>query len=211
MTEKQYEKAINKNIMALREYEMTSGEEKRKDQNYALLICVLAMGPFVFFAPLAYYKMFIPAVVITLFLWTSLGFVIHIKRKTIFENFYRVENAEDKVEVIKVEDFSLMDDLHNSSAITFFEEPHPMLLRFIYNWLNNCGVLKEGKLKVYTLTGRDMRDRFGCNMDTWESLISISLDDLNITEKNKARLAKEHLIVGARWFDDIVSEERILE
>lgn len=205
MTDKQYEKAINKNIMALREYEMTSEEEKRKDRNYALLICVLAMGPFVFFVPLAYYKMFIPAVVIALFLWTSLGFLIHIKRKTIFENFYRVENAEDKIEVIKVEDFSLMDDLHNSSALTFEEESHPILLRFIYNWLNNCGVLKEEKLKVYTLTGRDMREKFGCNMEPDAQLLCISLDDLNITEKNQTHFAKEHLIVDARWLDDIVS------
>lgn len=205
MTEKQYKKAINKNIMALRGYEMTSEEEKRKDQNYALLICVLAMGPFTLLLPLAYYKMFIPAVVIALFAWTTLGFVIYFKRKNIFANFYRVENAEDKVEVIKVEDFSLLDALHNSSALTFLEEPHPMMLRFIYNWLNNSGLLKEEKLKVYTLTGKDMRDRFGCNMDTWESLISISLDDLNITEKNQTRFVKEHLIVGADWLDDIVS------
>lgn len=132
------------------------------------------------------------------------AFVFNLYKKWIVSKFYKVKNGEQKFELIKVEDLSFLDELYKDSALTFAEDPNPLFLNFIYNWLNNKDVLKDEIVKIYTLTGRDIKEKYNVELHNDKDFIMcIMLKDLNFNEVKLKAFSVEHFAVGGRWFDDI--------
>ena len=130
--------------------------------------------------------------------------MFNLYRKCIVSRFYKIKNGEQRFELIKVEDLSFLDELYKDSSLSFVEEPEPIFLNFIYNWLNNKGVLKDESVRIYTVTGNDIKEKYNVELHDDENfIICIMLKDLNLTEENSKALAIDRLVVGGLWFDNI--------
>lgn len=189
-------------------------EEKtsRKKQNIAIAIGV----------PIVVLPIFLPGI---MSIWNhalwGLGIMVLIygiavllllyRMHYICSRFYKIRDVQDKIRIIPVNDGDFLEELYLNSALTFIEAPDAAFLKFLYNWLNNVGVLKGETVNLYTFTSRELRQNFrNAGFDEYETLpvLCVDLRELNITEENKLRFSKEHFAVGARWLDDMVGPRR---
>ena len=123
------------------------------------------------------------------------------------KDFYKINDANTRFDIVPVSDTETIKALYENSALTFFiEETDPKLLNWLYNWLNNEGVLKSERLSLYTYTGQDLKNAFGKRkrFRTEDKLMSIFLKDLDINDSNELQFSRDRLQVGGRWLDDIV-------
>ncbi len=142
-----------------------------------------------FFAPLSFYM-----AVLIYILW----------KKYILSKFYKVKNAEENCEIIEVKDLSFLDILYKSSAITYFKKPEPEMLCFLYNRLNNKELLKDEKLKIYTLTSVEIKEKYNIDMASRKKFLMCVLpEDLNI-ENNDVMNFKVDYSFGSSLFDSFV-------
>lgn len=132
----------------------------------------------------------------------------------VIKKFYKIKDADGCCEIIKVQDLSFLDKLYDESAITFFREPEPLILDFLYNLLNNQNLLKIRALRIYSLTYKDVGEKFDIDFgvdfnintkNTKKRLICILPDDLNFENKIKTTMAiKLDFKIGGNFFDDFV-------
>lgn len=114
-----------------------------------------------------------------------------------------------KYELISV-DSNKFDEFYDDSSLTFEGcTTDKSNIDYLYNWLKDVGVLKEGTLPIYTYTGSSMNKKYELIGDNKYS------DDLNfITIMLKDILCNSKLIckrfeLGGRWFNDIVDNNMI--
>ena len=182
-------------------------EAKKKDWIIGVCVCLLLFGPWIAGPILFCTKHILAGILVIvipylcLFLW---GVLRKQKQK---RDFYKIKDAHTRFDIVPVSDAETIKALYDNSALTFFiEETDPKLLNWLYNWLNNEGVLKSERLTLYTYTGQNLKNAFGKRkrFRTGDKLMSIFLKDLDINDSNKLQFSTDRLQIGGRWLDDIV-------
>lgn len=132
------------------------------------------------------------------------------KRKKILNNFFRVKEAHKNINFIKTTNEEILKFLYEDSALTFVAEETDKYideyLDFIYNWLNNQNALKDKMLNLYVFNGKLLKKVYKIYSYSDDiNFFCISLNELNL--KNN-KVSEGHLIVGLRWLDDIINNEK---
>ena len=125
-------------------------------------------------------------------------------------DFYKIKDAHTRFDIIPVTDAETLAVLREHSALTFFGEPAERDLNHLYNWLNNEGVLKEERVKLYTYSGADLKNALGKRMKigSEDKFMSIDLTDLNLNDSNTRQFSLDRLQIGGRWLDDIIGNSK---
>ena len=182
--------------------------EKKKDNPVLVaLACIWICGPIVAGTVLFIMDHVWGGILTIVIPYACLAGFIFLRKRKQKKDFYKIKNADTKFDIIPVSDSETIKALYENSALTFFGEANdPELLNWLYNWLNNEGVLKSERLNLYTFTGQDLKNTFGKRkrIRSEEKLMSIFLKDLDINESNKLRFSMDRLQIGGRWLDDIV-------
>ncbi len=139
------------------------------------------------------------------FYFDALLFKIY--RKSIISKFYKVKNAYEKIRILEVKDTAFLDELYKDSSLTFAIKPDVEFLNFIYNWLNNKGLLKEECVNLFVVTGKDIREKYeSILIDDNDVLLCIMMGDLSFNEENSKDFSQQRFIVGGRYFDILVDK-----
>lgn len=146
-------------------------------------------------------------------LFIGYGIIIFIginKRKKILNNFFRVKEAHKNINFIKTTNEEILKFLYEDSALTFVAEETDKYideyLDFIYNWLNNQNALKDKMLNLYVFNGKLLKKVYKIYSYSDDiNFFCMSLNELNL--KNN-KVSEGHLIVGLRWLDDIINNEK---
>lgn len=113
-------------------------------------------------------------------------FAIKAIDKTKILLFYKIKDGEKYFNFINVKSDKMLDELYEHNAIMFTDKINDYTLRYIYNWLNNNKFLKTKKIDAYLVTGKTLCKKFNCDLyESNQTLLCISFNSLNITEKNK--------------------------
>lgn len=189
---------------------MENREEKKDNPFYIAFILILLVGPWIA-GPILFVKNRVLAgilvIVIPYAILTLIGFLRKFRQK---RAFYRIKDAHTRFDILPVADAEMLKTLRENSALTFFGEPSDEWLDRLYNWLNNEGVLKEERLKLYTYGAQDLKSAFGkrLRMDDAFRLMSINLKDLDLNDSNKDAFSRNRMEYGGRWLDDIVANSK---
>lgn len=106
-------------------------------------------------------------------------------------------------------DSEKLDEFYNDSSLTFEGcTTDKENLDFLYDWLKELNVVKEGTLPIYTYKGSLMNEKYGLTGSNAYpndlNFITVKLDDINYSDN----LAYKRFEIGGRWFDDIVENNR---
>ena len=100
--------------------------------------------------------------------------------------FYRIKDGEKYFNFVNAKSDKMLNELYKHNAIVFTDKLNDYTLRYIYNWLNNNKFLKMKKIDAYLVTGKTLCKKFNCDLyESSQTLLCISFNSLNITEKNK--------------------------
>lgn len=186
----------------------TEQENKEKKDNpvFVAIVCVLLFGPWIAGPILLCTKHILAGILVIVIPYLCLVLWGVLRKRKQKKDFYKIKDADKRFDIIPVSDAETIKALYDNSALTFFiEETGPEWFGWLYNWLNNEGVLKSERLTLYKYTGRDLKNAFGKKrIRAEEKLVSIFLKDLNLNESNKLQFSTDRLQVGGRWLDDIV-------
>lgn len=187
------------------------GKEKKDNPLFIALMVIWLLGPIVAGTVLFCMNHLLAGILVIvipylcLFLW---GVLRKQKQK---RDFYKIKDANTRFDIVPISDAETIKALYDNSALTFFiEETDPKLLNWLYNWLNNEGVLKEERVKLYTYSGADLKNAFGKRKKTGseEKFMSIDLKDLNLNDSNMRQFSLDRLQIGGRWLDDIIENAK---
>lgn len=185
-------------------------EEEQQQKRYDIVMGILILSPIFISAILIALGYKILGVSILVLCWGLVAIIGINKGKQINKKFYKIKNAHTRFNIVNVNDANIIKELYDDPALTFFAGPDDELLDFIFNWLNNEGVLKSDSLNIYAFDGHMLKQAF--SHIRWEDearFLSIFLKDLNINDSNKVSFAKAHFVVGSRWLDDVVDNDRM--
>ena len=185
---------------------LPKGKAQKKFQKfYDILLAVLILAPILVAPTLMALGYVMPGVLIIVICFSLVAIIGINRRKLITRRFYKVRKAYKRVYVRRVTSFQLLYDLYDDSALTIFAEPTNEILNFLYNWLNNEGVLARGILEVYTFDGKMLNEAFEHeSFYENEQFISVFMKDLAIYDYNIESFSEARLNIGARWLDDII-------
>lgn len=185
-------------------------KEKKDNPMFIALMVIWLLGPIVAGTVLFCMNHLLAGILVIvipylcLFLWGVLR-----KRKQ-KRDFYKIKDAHTRFDIVPVTDAETLAVLREHSALTFFGEPAEQVLNHLYNWMNNEGVLKEERVKLYTYSGADLKNAFGKRkkIGSEEKFMSIDLKDLNLNDSNMRQFSLDRLQIGGRWLDDIVGNAK---
>jgi len=181
-------------------------EELNEQKKYGTFIGVMIILPLIIFMILFILgKIFIGFSL--LFIGYGITIIIGInKRKKILNDFFKVKEAHKNINIIKTADEEILKSMYENSALTFVREINDEYLDFIYNWLNNQNVLKDKMLNLYVFNGKLIKKIYKINNYPDDiDFYCISLNDLNLKNIDENKFSEGHLIVGSRWFDDVIN------
>jgi hypothetical protein len=184
-----------------------ASKEKKDNPVFVALICILLCGPWVAGPILLGTHHTLAGILAIVIPYSGLALWGVLRKRKQKKDFYKIKDADARFDIVPVSDTETIKALYDNSALTFFvEETDPKLLNWLYNWLNNEGVLKSERLNLYTYTGQDLKNAFGKRkrFRTEDKLMSIFLKDLDINDSNKLQFSTDRLQIGGRWLDDIV-------
>lgn len=113
-----------------------------------------------------------------------------------------------KIEITRKEQ---LDELYNGSAFTIegFDTSKANIDKLI-EWFEECGGVKE-PVSIFITKGCIMNKEYGLTEDNAYpsdvNIVSIKLEDI----KDIKRIAISRFRIGARWFNDIVDNNRIAQ
>lgn len=196
---------FNKVIMKLNAWRILTKKEKIFDYIYGIYMVISFIGvPLVaipIFATFGKLKSGLLICVLVYAVSLTIGLFI---RNCIIRRFYKIKSIEGKIKIVPVEDLTVLDELYKSSALTFVASPDSKALKFIYNWLNNCNLLSEEALIIYTLEGKSLREKYGYEIEAELPFLCIPLSELSITAENVRKFGNEYTTVGAQYFDKMI-------
>lgn len=181
-------------------------KEKKDNPVFVAILCVLSFGPWIAGPVLLCTNHILAGILVIVIPYSCLALWGVLRKRKQKKDFYKIKNADTRFDIVPVSDTETIKALYDNSALTFFiEETNPEWLGWLYNWLNNEGVLKSERLNLYTYTGQDLKNAFGKKkIRAEEKFVSIFLKDLNLNDSNKLQFSKDRLQIGGRWLDDIV-------
>ncbi|MBO6065580.1 MAG: hypothetical protein J6P36_04085 [Lachnospiraceae bacterium] len=184
-----------------------ASKEKKDNPVFVAFICILLCGPWVAGPILLGTHHTLAGILAIVIPYSGLALWGVLRKRKQKKDFYKIKDADARFDIVPVSDTETIKALYDNSALTFFvEETDPKLLNWLYNWLNNEGVLKSERLNLYTYTGQDLKNAFGKRkrFRTEDKLMSIFLKDLDINDSNELQFSTDRLQIGGRWLDDIV-------
>lgn len=123
------------------------------------------------------------------------------RREDIENEFLKDESGYKKVELIKVENFMEFPDLEDDFAFMFpAEQISHMLLSDIYTWFRNLNLLKEDTLKIYTFSGKQMREKYDYKVPEYVTVLFVPMKDLCMDENNREKYIEQspYLLEGKK-------------
>ena len=185
-------------------------KEKKDNPVFVTIIVILLCGPWIAGPVLLCTNHILAGILVIVIPYSCLTLWGVLRKRKQKKDFYKIKDAHTRFDIVPVGDTETIKALYDNSALTFFiEEIDPKLLDWLYNWLNNEGVLKGERLTLYTYTGRELKNAFGKKrIRVEEKLMSIFLKDLNLNDSNMAQFSMDRLQIGGRWLDDIVENSK---
>lgn len=185
---------------------------KEKNKAYGVIMGILLVAPMIIGPVLIAIGFKLIGVLSMLIPWTIFIIVALNKRKSLINNFYKIKNARAKVNLVEA-NINTIRELYNNSALAIFSiqdnEYNNTIIEFLYNLLNNCGVLKTENLNVYTFNGNTLKQAFDfTRYEEGNIFITVFLKDLNINESNQAEFVNNARYFAIRWLDDVVDNEK---
>ena len=180
-------------------------EAKKKDWIIGVCACILLLGPWIASPILFCTKHILAGILVIVIPYLCLVLWGYLRKRKQKQTFFKIKDANNRVDIIPISDTETILALNKNSALTFAGEPSDGFLNLLYNWLNNEGVLKEERLKLYTYSGQELKNAFGKKkLSSEQKFMSVYLKDLNINESNERQFSLDHFQIGGRWLDDIV-------
>lgn len=197
MNEKVLKESLDKLVLKLYTLKKLTFKDKiLKYLFYILVFCILVIMPLLL--P-AYYEM---NILVIFGLWFVLLIfmmkLISDRRKYIVRKFYKYEDITGRVKVCDLKDTTVLNEL----AIMMEIRNDFYFNRFNYHWLYHNGVLKDEVLKIYTLTGKELKKYYDYKGKDDRSIMIISSRDLNLNEERITQLTKEMKTVGGKWINE---------
>jgi len=186
-------------------------KEKKDNPVFVAIVCVLLCGPWIAGPILLGTGHILAGILVIVIPYLCLALWGVLRKRKQKKDFYKINDANTRFDIVPVSDTETIKALYENSALTFFiEETDPKLLNWLYNWLNNEGVLKSERLNLYTYTGQDLKNTFGKRkrFRTEDKLMSIFLKDLDINDSNELQFSRDRLQIGGRWLDDIIENAK---
>lgn len=75
------------------------------------------------------------------------------------------------------------------------EQVSKELLSDIYAWFSNLNLLKEDTLKIYTFTGKQMREKYDYKVKDNTTVLFVSMEDLCMDENNREKYIEQSVFV----------------
>lgn len=146
-------------------------------------------------------------IIILVICYLLIPIVFITRKKLILSSFYKVKDAHNNCNIIKVNDLSLLEKMYNESALTTMSADNliePQYLDIMYNWLNNLGTINNKTLDIYTFTGKQVKEKYGFSIGNTINVVCIPLGQLNVNDENLKQLSEQHFILNTRYFDDMI-------
>lgn len=156
---------------------------KRHDTNEILLALpfILALGFAIIGAPIIYALcdlalLWLPVLIAGPFVCFLIFYFI--RKKIVFNGFFKVWDVSDKVELTEIQSDAL--EAADSGKVFMFPYSESMKV-ILYNWFCSMNVTKEGKLKMYKV----FYDNYA------PVYLAVCEKDLNISDEDRQNFAKE--------------------
>ena len=202
---------MNKNLSntMFRMY-IEKNKSNKEQKFFEILFCFFLFGPVLFLIPFVITNNKVGMIVGLLLSWgIGLGYAL-IRKRRIYSKIFKIKIGEENIEKIQVSDMNIFDNIDRSRifSIGITETDNSKFYNILYNWLNNIDVLKEGKLKMYCLTGDMFMAKYNVNNIPADSKIFFILfDDLNFTVGSMETFMYEHILFG-RLLAEILENEK---
>lgn len=196
----------------------TEGRNPKKGQTLKLFLVVVA----------TILILTIPAVLITLLVeepskvWVRAFTYVYVAiiiaglvcwRQWRIARFLAVKNTSDLIDFVEVSDPETVNGIIKNDALVFGEGLNDKAYCLIYNWLKHREVLRGERLKIYTFTGRQLREAVAEEIEVLDQVVfyAIRLDEINFKDNRQGRLfADEHFYVGGgRWLSDMINGAKV--
>lgn len=188
-------------------FQYATDQKNTQQRIYEILICILIFLPIITTIILVALGKTAIGIIIFAICLVLLAILFITRKKLILSSFYKVKDANEKCNIIKVNDLSILEKLYNESALTTMSAENliePNYLDIIYNWLNNLGTIKNEKLDIYTFTGKEIKEKYGFNVGNKINVVCIPLGQLNVNDENLKKLGEQHFMFKTRYFDDMI-------
>lgn len=202
MEKNQHIKDLEDNI-----FQYATDQKNTQQRIYEILICILIFLPIITTIILVALGKTAIGIIILAICLVLLAILFITRRKLILSSFYKVKDAHEKCNIIKVNDLSILDKMYNESALTTMSAENllePSYLNIMYNWINNLATIKNDKLDIYTFTGKEIKEKYGFNVGNKINVLCVPLGQLNINDENLKKLGEQHFIFKTRYFDDMI-------
>ena len=202
---------MNKNlsITMFRMY-IEKNKSNKEQKIFEILFCFFLFGPVLFLIPFVITNNKVGMIVGLLLSWgIGLGYAL-IRKRRIYSKIFKIKIGEENIEKIQVSDMNIFDNIDRSRifSIGITETDDFKFYNILYNWMNNIDVLKDGKLKMYCLSGDMFMKKYNSNGIPADSKIFFILfDDLNFTVGSMETFMYEHILFG-RLLVEILENEK---
>ena len=202
---------MNKNLSnTLFRMYIEKNKVNKEQKIFEFLLCFFLFGPILFVIPFIFTNNKVGMIVVWLLSW-SIGFGYALIRKSrIYSKIFKVKIGSENIEKVQVSDMNIFDNIDRSRifSIGITEADDPKFYNILYNWMNNIDVLKDGKLKMYCLSGDMFMKKYNVNGIPADSKVFFILfDDLNFTVGSMETFMYEHILFG-RLLAEILGNEK---
>lgn len=157
-----------------------------------VIISITSIVPIFFPAIFTIWDMALLGGCITVLVYGGVIAFALIRKRIMFKRFFRYENTQDKIHMIRVSDISEIDEIFEESVLIYRFEMDFQRLNLIYNWMNNIGIVHGEVINAYVIQPSLLSGRYPFMKD-WKPAdwICFRIEDLNINDQNRERFNAE--------------------
>ncbi len=131
------------------------------------------------------------------------------KNKKLTSFFYKIPDAHNFFNITKFSSDTI-DEFTNVNTLVFYGEPYPEFLNFLYNMFYNCNALKQQNINVYTLTTKDLAEKYHFDYKKMfenktpynANIFCIKTSDLVINDENMSSFSSLKDKLNLQYFSD---------
>lgn len=143
--------------------------------------------------------------------WGLMLLLAFIRKQIINKKIYKVKNAHSNFNIIQFKK-DIIEELRKENALVFYGKTNQKFLDFLYNILNNCNVINEKNINIYSLTIKDVRDKYNYDYnkmigneipDEFE-VFCIKMSDLKLDDNNLRDFSLLRNVLDIQYFEDFI-------
>lgn len=192
--------------------EMYSKDNPKKQKIYEIILGVLIFLSVILSAiigALVEKNAIIYIILCMLICWGLIGVLAFARKQIMNKKIYKIINAHNNFNIVEFNK-NIIEDLRKGNALVFCGKPNSKFLDFLYNILNNCNAINNKNIDIYTLTIKDIRDKYnydyskmiGNEIPNEYEIFCIKISDLKLDDNNLRDFSLLKNILGIQYFED---------